>query len=119
MFEHRKEPLLPRIGFVFRFVRSSAIAISVVMVAWAIGAAGYHHLAHLPWIDSLYNAAMILAGMGPVAELHSSAAKLFASVYALMSGFLFLTVAGILFAPLLHRMMHRFHLDTDMEEPAK
>jgi hypothetical protein len=119
MFEHRKEPLLPRLGFVIRFVRSSLIAIGAVVVAWAIGAAGYHHLAGLPWIDAIYNAAMILAGMGPAAELHDSAAKMFASVYALMSGFLFLTVADILFAPLLHRMMHRFHLETDLEEPAK
>ena len=119
MFEHRREPLLPRLGFIFRFARSSAAAVGVVAVAWGIGTVGYHHFADLPWIDATYNAAMILAGMGPATELHDSAAKIFASLYALMSGFLFLTVAGILFAPLVHRMMHRFHLEPEAGEQTK
>ena len=119
MFEHRKQPLLPRIAFIVRLARSGAIAIGIVIFAWTIGAVGYHGLARLPWIDALYNAAMILAGMGPVDALSNPPAKLFASVYALCSGFLFLTVASILIAPLLHRMLHRFHWDPDSEEAAK
>ncbi len=113
MFEHRSEPLLTRIAFLARMGRSVAIAVGLVLTAWGLGAVGYHGIEHLPWIDALLNAAMILSGMGPVSELHTTAGKLFASFYALASGFLFLTVAGLLFAPLLHRMIHRFHLEDE------
>ncbi len=94
-------------------LRSAALAIAIVVVAWTIGALGYHGFEHLSWLDAFLNAAMILSGMGPVNELHTTGAKLFASFYALLSGFVFLTVAGVLFAPLVHRMLHRFHLDDE------
>jgi hypothetical protein len=81
-----------------------------------MGSAGYHHLDGLPWIDSLLNASMILAGMGPVDQIHSTAAKLFASFYALYSGIAFLTMLAILVAPLLHRFLHRFHLEVAEDE---
>ena len=115
MYEHRREPLLPRILFLVRVARSAAIAVGIVLAALGLGTLGYHHFAELPWIDALLNAAMILSGMGPVADLYTPAAKVFASVYALMSGFLFITVAGVLLAPLVHRMIHRFHLEVDGE----
>jgi hypothetical protein len=76
-----------------------------------IGTMGYHHIGGLGWVDSLYNASMILAGMGPVADLKTDAAKLFASAYALFSGVVFVTAAGILVSPLFHRVLHHFHLD--------
>jgi hypothetical protein len=118
MFEHRKEPLLPRIAFLVRMARSATTAVGVVVLAWAVGTLGYHVLEALSWTDALLNAAMILSGMGPVSELHTTAGKLFAALYAILSGFLFLTVAGLLFAPLLHRMMHRLHLE-EVEEDAR
>lgn len=113
MLEHRRQALLPRIEFIWRMVRSAALAGGIVLAAWALGTLGYHGFESLPWLDALLNAAMILSGMGPVDQLHTAGGKLFASFYALLSGFVFLTVAGILFAPLLHRMIHRFHLDLD------
>jgi hypothetical protein len=116
MFEHRRQPLVPRIAFLLRMARSAAIAVAIVLAGWALGTIGYHRLAGLPWIDALVNAAMILSGMGPVSELRTTEGKVFASVYALFSGFLFLTITGVLFAPLLHRMIHRFHLDVDPDE---
>mgnify|MGYP001295950258 CR=1 FL=1 len=117
MFEHRKEQLLPRSAFLARMGRSGAVAIGVVLAAWTAGTLGYRELEGLSWIDALLNAAMILSGMGPTSELHTTAGKLFASLYALASGFLFLTVAGVLCAPLLHRMIHRFHLELDEDAP--
>ena len=113
MYEHRREPLLSRIAFLGRMARSSAVALGIVLAAWALGTLGYHAFEGLPWIDALLNAAMILSGMGPVSELHTTGGKLFASLYALSSGFLFLTITAVLFAPLLHRMIHRFHLEVD------
>ena len=71
---------------------------------------GYHWLEGLSWLDAFVNAAMILGGMGPVAELHTANGKLFAGIYALFSGMVFLVVAGIVFAPVVHRAMHRFHI---------
>ncbi|MEA2488710.1 MAG: hypothetical protein QOH21_502, partial [Acidobacteriota bacterium] len=41
----------------------------------------------------------------------SAPAKLFAGAYALFSGIVFIGVAGVIVAPFIHRLMHRFHLD--------
>lgn len=113
MFEHKKEPLLPRHKYLRRLTRHSLIALSVLVFSLALGILGYHFLEGFTWIDSLVNASMILGGMGPVNELHTNAGKVFASVYALFSGVVFLVAAGILFAPIFHRFLHRFHLDSD------
>ena len=76
---------------------------------------GYHYLEDMPWIDAFVNASMILSGMGPATDVRSTGGKLFATCYALLSGFVFLTVASLLFGPLLHRMIHRFHLETEAD----
>jgi len=119
MFEHRRQPLLPRIAFVLRMTRSAGIAVGIVLVGLGLGTLGYHRLGGLAWIDALVNAAMILSGMGPVDQLHTTGGKLFAATYALLSGFLFLTVAGILLVPVFHRTMHRFHLEGDEDAPGE
>lgn len=113
MFEHRTEALLPWRAFLARVIRLLAIAGGVVAVVLGIGVVGYHALAGLPWVDALLNAAMILGGMGPVDTLRSDAAKIFASGYALFSGVVFIAVAGLLLAPLFHRVLHHFHLELD------
>ncbi len=115
MFEHRTEALLPWSAFVARIIRQLLIAAGVVALALAIGVVGYHGLDGLRWVDALLNAAMILGGMGPVDALHTDAAKLFASAYALFSGVVFIAVAGLLLAPLFHRLMHHFHLELEEE----
>lgn len=76
-----------------------------------IGIMGYHYIAELSWIDALLNASMILGGMGPIHPLNSVPAKLFASFYALFSGLVFVLAMGIVLGPLLHRLIHIFHLD--------
>jgi len=74
---------------------------------------GYHCLEQLPWIDAFLNAAMILSGMGPVATLQTNAGKLFAGCYALFSGIALITILGIIFAPVVHRFLHKFHLEDE------
>ena len=111
MFEHRTEPLLPRVAFAMRFLRHAAAAVSIVLGGLAIGILGYRGFEGLPWIDATVNAAMILGGMGPVNQLHQVAGKLFATFYALFSGLVFLVTVAVLFAPLAHRLLHHFHLD--------
>ena len=80
-----------------------------------VGVFGYHWIAGLNWLDSLLNASMILGGMGPVDVLHTSAAKLFASFYALFSGLVFISMSGILLAPFAHRLLHLLHGDEQMK----
>ena len=87
------------------------LALGVVAASLGIGILGYHFIAQFTWIDSLLNASMILGGMGPVGELHTDGAKVFASVYALFSGLVFIGVLATLLAPFVHRLMHRFHID--------
>jgi hypothetical protein len=116
MFEHKSKPLLSPKEFASRMARTVAIVVGIVVFSLFMGSAGYHFLGDLPWLDALLNASMILAGMGPVDPIHSSAAKLFASFYALYSGITFLTMVAILMAPLLHRFLHKFHLEIEEDE---
>jgi hypothetical protein len=111
MYEHRSQPLLPRHLYLRRVTRHVLIALAVIFVSLFIGIAGYHLTEGLPWLDSLLNASMILGGMGPVNELHTSGGKLFASFYALFSGVVFLVTAAVLIAPVAHRFLHRLHLE--------
>lgn len=111
MFEHRSQSLLSRKAFVRRMLQSSALCLLVISVSLAIGVLGYHSIAQLSWIDSLLNATMILASMGPVDVLQTDGAKLFASFYALFSGIGFITSISLILAPIVHRILHSFHID--------
>src|ERR1043166_4826451 len=110
MFEHRKQPLLPRPIFYARMARGAALGLCIIISSLAIGMAGYHYLEKLPWLDAFVNAAMILSGMGPLAPIQTSAGKLFAGCYALFSGIAFIGSIGVLLAPVFHRFLHKFHL---------
>jgi len=113
--ERLHEPLAPRTVFLRRLAGSIVFGILVVLGALAIGVVGYHVSGRLGWLDSLYNASMILSGMGPVdtRPVVPAAEKWFASFYALFSGVAFLVIVGVMFAPLFHRVLHRFHLTTE------
>lgn len=112
MFEHRRQPLLPRRVFYGRLARSIGIGLLIVLVSLAIGMAGYHFLEKMSWLDAFVNAAMILSGMGPLGSLQTSAGKLFAGCYALYSGLALVTTVGVVFAPVFHRFLHKFHLES-------
>jgi len=83
----------------------------LMAIALCLGIVGYHLLAGFNWIDSLLEASMILGGMGPVREMQSQGAKVFASIYALFSGVFFIALMGIILSPVVHRVMHKFHVD--------
>ncbi len=116
MFEKKHEPLLPRADFVFRLGRSFGVTLLIVAVSLLMGSVGYRHFADLPWIDALLNAAMILTGMGPVDQMTTTGGKLFATFYALYSGIAFLTMMAVVLAPLIHRLLHKFHLDGEEDD---
>jgi hypothetical protein len=111
MFEPRTHKLASREVFVRRVLLNVLVAVALVGISWAIGIVGYHELEGLGWLDAALNAAMILGGMGPVDVLHTEAGKVFAMLYALYSGVVFLAVAALVFTPLAHRLLHRFHLE--------
>jgi len=109
--ERRHEALLPRRKFLRRQAGYTAAALSIILLSLGLGVLGYHAIEHLSWIDSLLNASFILTGMGPVDPVRSTVGKLFASAYAIFSGIAFLTTIGILVTPLVHRFLHRFHVE--------
>jgi hypothetical protein len=113
MYEPRHRPLISTREFAHRLLRNFAMALAFVAFALALGTAGYHAFAGLDWIDAFLNASMILTGMGPVAVMSTTGAKLWASFYALFSGIAFLGTVTVLLAPVAHRFLHKFHLEDE------
>lgn len=111
MFERKHQKLVPAPVFIKRLFIFIGMAILLILSALIIGIAGYHWIAGFNWVDALLNASMILGGMGPVNPLINTGAKIFASAYALFSGLVFIAVMGIVFSPIVHRMLHKFHID--------
>jgi hypothetical protein len=110
-FEHKKKPIISQGDFVRRQIKYALYTTILVVISLLIGMIGYHYSAGLSWLDSLYNSSMILTGMGPVNILNNDSAKWFASFYALYSGVAFLTMAGVLLAPMIHRILHILHVE--------
>ena len=116
MYEHRRQKLLSWPAFLRRLARQGLSALILVVVSMGIGTVGFHVLSGQLWLDALLNSAMLLGGMGPVGDLGGTGGKLFATFFALYSGLVFLIVAGLLFIPVFHRLLHRFHLDASREQ---
>ena len=114
MTRHKK--LLPRRVFALLLLRNLLYVSGLIAASLALGAAGYHAFAGLPWLDATLNAAMILTGMGPVDPLTTPAGKVFGIVYALFSGVAFLTMVAMLLAPAAHRLLHRLHLEMHKDD---
>lgn len=112
MYEHKSHPLLPKAKYYQRLFKHLFYAVCLIFISLGIGILGYHVFEGLRWVDSILNASMILGGMGPVNEIRTTAGKLFASAYALFSGICFLVIAGVIFAPVFHRFLHKFHLES-------
>jgi hypothetical protein len=119
MYERHHEPLLPRPAYVRRVLRGTATGLLIIAGSLGIGVIGYHVTENMPWLDALLNASMILFGEGPAEGLQTNAGKWFASFYAMFSGVAFITIVGVMFAPVVHRVFHRFHLEAEDEQQPK
>lgn len=119
MYEHRTASLLPWPAFRRRLIRHGAYALILVTVSMIGGTWGFWFFGGLAPIDALLNSGMLLGGMGPVGELGSTAGKLFATVFALYAGLAFLGIATLLFAPVIHRALHKFHLEDSLDTPTQ
>jgi hypothetical protein len=99
--------------FYSKLIKSAAIGTLFLFISLIIGIVGYHYYFNISWLDSLVNASMILTGMGPVDRALTNGAKLFSSFYAIYSGVAFLTSVAIIFSPVVHRFLHRFHIEVE------
>jgi hypothetical protein len=108
-YESKHQPILPRRRFLQRLANHAMLVAALLLASLGLGMAGYAGFEGLSWSDAFLNAAMLLGGMGPVNPPVTLAGKLFAGCYALYAGLLFIVTAGLLFTPVLHRLMHRFH----------
>jgi hypothetical protein len=115
-FESRQQPLLPPRDFAKRVAANFAIASVLIAVSLLVGMVGYAKFEGMTWIDAFANAAMILSGMGPLAPLQSVGGKLFAGCYALYSGLMLIVATGIILAPVVHRFLHQFHVDSSEKD---
>jgi hypothetical protein len=113
VYEHRHTRPLPRPAYYRRLAGHFLVAVAIICGSLLIGMWGYHALEGLTWLDAFTNAAMLLGGEGPLAPPHTPAGKIFAGLYALYSGILFIAVAGLILAPVVHRLLHRFHWEQD------
>jgi hypothetical protein len=109
MYEPKKHPPIPPERFIKRMVLHSLAAFFILLISLVIGMTGYQYFENLSWRSAFLNSAMLLGGMGPVDAPISNQGKLFAGFYALYAGLVFLVVAGLILAPLVHRIMHKFH----------
>lgn len=111
MPQARARPLLPVKQFRRHLMRYGAYAGALLAISLAIGVAGFHWLAGQSGLDALLNAAMLLGGMGPIGTIRGTGGKLFGAAYALYAGLVFIGAAAIAFAPVVHRLIHRLHLE--------
>ena len=107
----RADALAPPTVFYSRFRRGAMYAFALIGVTLFIGMLGYRALEHMSWLDAFHQAAMLMSGMGPVVDIRSSAGKVFDGIYALFCGVILLASTGLLFAPVIHRILHKFRIE--------
>jgi hypothetical protein len=111
-FERRGQPVASRRKFLIRMLIAIGLWMVLTIVGLAIGIAGYAAFEGMSLVDAYVNAAMILSGMGPLGELKTTAGKIFAGSYAILSGLIIVIATGFVLAPIFHRILHRFHVET-------
>jgi hypothetical protein len=111
--EHRKQKVVPLPHFFLRMARYALFCLLLIAASVMIGTIGYRYYGQLNWVDSFYMTCMILTGMGPVAEMHTTASKVFSSLYALYSGVAFLSITAVFFAPIIHRILHILQVEVE------
>lgn len=113
MYETKKQAPLAHAHFVKRLLLHAALAVGLLMGSLGVGMLGYSYFENLSALDAFLNSAMLLGGMGPVNPPMTSGGKLFAGLYALFAGLVFIVTAALVFTPVVHRVLHKFHWDTE------
>ena len=110
-FEHHRQEVIPLPKFLLRLGKYLLFSLVLITFSLLLGILGYHYFGKLSLLDSLHMSSMILTGMGPVAEMTTTCAKIFSSIYALYSGIAFLTITAVFFSPIIHRILHILHVE--------
>ena len=116
IFENGRQPVITRRRFISRMLIAISLWLALTVIGLLIGIAGYAKFEGMSIVDAYVNAAMILSGMGPIGELKTTAGKLFAGTYAIFSGLIIVIATGFILAPIFHRVLHRFHVETTREK---
>ena len=116
ILEHGRQPVISRRRFIRRMFIAISLWLALTVIGLLIGIAGYAKFEGMSIVDAYVNAAMILSGMGPIGELKTTAGKLFAGTYAIFSGLIIVIATGFILAPIFHRVLHRFHVETTREK---
>ncbi len=116
MYEHYRQPLLPIKAFYLRVLRGLGFSFLILAGMVLIGATAYHFLEDFGWLDSILNCVLIMTGVGTVGNMNSAGAKVFTVIYSVVSTLVFFTVLAIIFTPMLHRLLHKLHLDLERKE---
>ena len=111
MYEHRRDAMLPLPAFAQRVLKHLGVAVAMIACGVLLGMAGFRGFEHYTWLDAFLNACMLLGGMGQVNPVVTAAGKIFAGLFALFAGLVFIVVAGLVVAPFAHRLIHRLHLE--------
>jgi hypothetical protein len=114
MYESKRQTPITRASFIQRLIRQMAWAVVLLVASLMMGMIGYVTCEGLSWIDAFLNAAMLLGGMGPVNPPQSFGGKLFAGLFALYAGLVFIVSAALMFTPILHRVLHHLHWDKNL-----
>ncbi|MCX5714071.1 MAG: two pore domain potassium channel family protein [Candidatus Omnitrophica bacterium] len=113
MFEHYRQPLLPKQAFYLRLVRSLAVSAALLIATIFLGAIIFRWIEHFNWLDAALNSVLIMTGVGTTGIINTPAGKIFTAIYSIFSTLIFFTILAIIFTPILHRLLHKFHLDID------
>ena len=117
--EHRRQKVVSFTTFIFRLGRYALFSLMLIIFSVSIGTIGYYYFGQLEWLDSFHMSCMILTGMGPVVEMETGGAKIFSSFFALYSGVAFLSITAVFFAPIVHRLLHILHVESDEDSLLK
>jgi len=115
-FEQRRDKVVSGRLFARRMARAIGLWFALIGCGLAVGIAGYAGFEGLSLTDAYLNAAMILSGMGPAVELKTTSGKLFAGTYAILSGLIIIIATGFVLAPIFHRVLHKFHVETSKDQ---
>jgi hypothetical protein len=116
VYEHRSQHPLTRRQFMRRLGQHGLYALGLIVLSLVIGMIGYHFIAGQEWVDAFLNTSMLLGGMGPVGELRTDAAKIFAGLFALYAGLVFLAISVLMLTPVFHRLLHLFHWEPEIRK---
>jgi hypothetical protein len=112
MYESRTEAVISSRQFRFRLMRHGLAACLLLIASILFGVLGHLYFEpHIPLHDAIFNATLLLGGVGPVILPESIGGKLFFAAYGLYVGLVFVASIGLILAPIAHRLLHRFHFD--------